>query len=83
METPFKKDLRCTFRCLGKVQTILKRLKQREAEFAQQLESAEQGEADELQKRGDMITAYTHTYTKGEKCLRTYDFETGEEVLIE
>ncbi len=63
-----------------RLKNLLKKLRQKEATFAQRLEKADQ--ADDYRQQADLLMAYNYQWQPGMQSMALADFETGDTVTI-
>jgi len=63
-----------------RLKNLLKKLRNKEATFAQRLTKADQ--ADDYRQQADLLMAYNYQWQPGMKSMALADFETGETVTI-
>jgi len=69
-------------KCLQKLSGVLSKVQSRVEDFQSQLTEVEAGKAEEHQYKADLLTAYTHTWKKGDPEVNCEDFTTGSLVKI-
>ncbi|CAM9231868.1 unnamed protein product [Ectocarpus fasciculatus] len=70
-------------RCLSRVTATLAKLRERAAEFEDQLAAAQEDKVSELNRRGDLLMTYGYAWEYGQTHVHCEDFDTGEPVSIE
>ncbi|CAB1119421.1 unnamed protein product [Ectocarpus sp. CCAP 1310/34] len=70
-------------RCLSRVTATLAKLRERAAEFEDQLAAAQENKVSELNRRGDLLMTYGYAWEYGQTHVHCEDFDTGEPVSIE
>lgn len=69
-------------RCMSRISATLVKLRERVADFAAQLEASGEDQVAELNMRGDLLTTYGHSWSRGDPFVSCLGFETGEEVSL-
>ncbi|CAM9534860.1 unnamed protein product [Ectocarpus sp. 12 AP-2014] len=69
-------------RCLSRVTATLAKLRERAAEFEDQLAAAQEDKVSELNRRGDLLVTYGYAWEYGQTHVHCEDFDTGEPVSI-
>ncbi|MEM9448175.1 MAG: NFACT RNA binding domain-containing protein [Cyanobacteria bacterium P01_E01_bin.6] len=70
----------CGHQLTQKLDSYLKKLYRKAADFQQRLQASEQ--SDELKQKADLLMAYQHQWQPGMKTIMLPDFETGAEISI-
>ncbi|CAN0181374.1 unnamed protein product, partial [Hapterophycus canaliculatus] len=70
-------------RCISRVTATLAKLRERAVEFEDQLAAAQEDKVSELNRRGDLLMTFGHSWEYGQTHVDCEDFDTGEMISVE